>query len=349
MRRRFAVAVAVAGLAAAVLTACSSGGAATTEVSTAQGDELVALAQQEGQVVWYAGSLQPAIESVQRAFQEAYGIAVVVPERLSSAQLAQRIDADVRSTGALGADVIQTADPALSAYLRAEGYSAELTADQFPGVGPEFLQGDGAVACAVVVPVVGYNTAGLTDLAIDSWDDLLDPRLAGRLMLVDPRGSGAWAQMYATLLEDPDRGEAYLQRLGAQDNQPVPNSIVGSEQLVAGQGDVFVAGTPSILQAAADAGQPVAYWSPTDPSPVSFTNCLVSASAQHPNAARLFLEWLMSEEGQAALNIPDYTASPLGDIPGAPVPLPAEISRPEQPEQVQQEQLPRILELLRFS
>ena len=197
------------------------------------------------------------------------------------------------------------------------------------------------------MPVGGYNTSGLTDLTIDSWDDLLDPRLGGRLMLVDPRGSGAWAQMYATLLEDPRLGEGYLQRLGAQDQQPVANSIVGSEQLVAGQGDVFVAGTPSILQAAVDSGQPIGYWYPTDPSPVSFTNCLISSAAQHPNAAKLFLQWLMTEEGQAALNIPDYTASALGDIPGATVPLPTEIARPAEPERVQ-EQLPRILELLRL-
>ena len=80
---------------------------------------------------------------------------------------------------------------------------------------------------------------------------------------------------------------------------------------------------------------------------MSFTSCLVSAAAQHPNAAKLFLQWLMTEEGQAALTAPDYTASPLGDIPGATVPLPAEIARPAEPARAQ-EQLPRILELLRL-
>lgn len=345
MRRWSALLAVVSAL--VTVTACSDAAAPRRGIAAATGAELVALARQEGRVVWYTGSLAPAVESVRKAFEQAYGIDVVVPERLSSAALAQRIDGDVRATGGIGADVVLTTDLALSDHLGREGYSVPLPAGMFPGLRPEFVR-ESAVGCGVVVPIVAYNTAVVGDQPIDSWDDLLAPRLAGKIMVTDPRGSSAWAQLFAGLRDDPRRGDDYLKALRAQNFQPVASSLVGAEQLVAGQGGVLVAGIPALFTKAIAQGRPIRMWFPADPAPVAFDMCLISQNAEHPNAARLFLEWLMSPEGQAAMTIPDQIASPLGDIPGAAVPLPAGFTGPPPPAKVQQD-LPGILQLLGFS
>lgn len=341
MRRRLVLVTAT--LALSVLAACSGREDPAPAASTAEGDELVALARQEGQIVWYTGNLQPSIDAVQKAFRDTYGIEVRVPERLSSAALAQRIDADVRSAGAIGADVITTSDVALADSLRAEEYTAPVSIATFPGVPPAFVRGDAGVGCSVVVPVVGYRTAG--GLTIDSWDDLLDPRLSGRIMVNDPRNSAAWSQMFATLFDDPRLGEGYLRKLRAQDYQPVASSLVGVEQLVAGQGDVLLAGTPGQF---AGVGRDVAAWYPTDPAPVTVSQCVLPSGSTHPNAAKLFLQWLMTPDGQAALNNADYLASPLEGVPGATVRLPANFVTAPPPARVQSE-LPRVLAALGFN
>lgn len=345
MRRRLAL-VAVASLIAATLVACSDSGATTTAAAT--GDDLVALAKKEGQVVFYTGGLDTSIKAIQKAFKAKYGIDVVVPERLSSAALAKRIDGEVRSTGHLGADVVMTTDLALSSYLREEGYSTPVSIDMFPGLDKEFMQGDAAVGCGVIVPVVAYNTDVLGDFTIDSWDDLLDQRLSGKIMVNDPRGSAAWAQMFSTMLNDKGLGEDYLKKLKATNYQPVASSLVGAEQLTAGQGGVLLAGIPSLFVDAIAKNAPIKMWYPTDPAPVSFDMCLLGNGTAHPNAAKLFLQWLMTEEGQVAATIPDYIASPLGDIKGAVVPLPEDYSKVPAPDKVKQD-LPRILESLGFN
>lgn len=344
MRRRIALAASVAAVLA--LTSCSAGGAQAPADTSATGDELVTLARQEGQVIWYTGSLPPAVEAVQKAFKATYGIDVVVPERLSSAALAQRLDADVRGTGSLGADVILTTDMALAGYLGEKGYSVPLQAGMFPGLNTDFVQPT-SVGCGVVVPVVAYNKAVLGDFRIDSWNDLLDPRLSGKIMVNDPRGSAAWSQLFSTLLNDPRQGEKFFTGLKAQNYQPVASSLVGAEQLIAGQGGVLVAGTPALFTKAIKAGQPIEMWYPTDPAPVALDACLVAKGAKHPNAAKLFLQWLMTKEGQAAVTIPDAIASPLGDVPGAVVSLPANYTKAPAPGKVS-EDLPRVQQLLGF-
>lgn len=345
MRRRLALA-AVAGLVATALVACSDSGASTTSAAT--GDDLVASAKKEGQVVWYTGGLDTSIKAVQKAFKDKYGIDVVVPERLSSAALAKRIDGEVRSAGHIGADVVMTTDLALSTYLRQENYSTPLSVDMFPGVNKEFMQGDAAVGCGVIVPVVAYNTDVVGDITIKSWNDLLDPRLAGKIMVNDPRGSAAWAQLFSTVLGDKGLGANYLEALKKQNFQPVASSLVGAEQLSAGQGGVLIAGIPSLFTKAISEQKPIKMWFPTDPSPVSYDMCLLGSGTAHPNAAKLFLQWFMTEEGQAAATIPDYIASPLGDIKGAVVPLPKNYSKVPPPDKAKQD-LPRILQLLGFN
>lgn len=345
MRRRLAL-VAVAGLVAATLVACSDSGASTT--AAASGDDLVARAKKEGEVVWYTGGLDTSIKAVQKAFKAKYGIDVIVPERLSSAALAKRIDGEVRSTGHIGADMVMTTDLALTSYLRQEGYSTPVSIDMFPGLDKEFMQGDAAVGCGVIVPVIAYNTDVLGDFTIDSWDDLLDPRLAGKIMVNDPRGSAAWLQLFSTVLNDKGLGADYLEKLKSQNFQPVASSLVGAEQLVAGQGGVLIAGIPSLFTKAIEEQKPIKMWFPTAPAPVSYDMCLLGSGTEHPNAAKLFLQWFMTEEGQAAATIPDYIASPLGDIKGAVVPLPKGYSKVPPPDKAKQD-LPRILELLGFN
>lgn len=348
MRRKWTLIV-VAVLTATALVACAGDGESPSAgTPVAKGDELVALAKQEGQVIWYTGNLEPAIKSVQTAFKQAYGIDVVVPERLSSAALSQRIDADVRSGGVINADVVLTTDLALSAYLKDKGYSTPVSIDMFPGLDEDFMQGDAAVGCGVIVPIIAYNTRVLGDFTIKSWDDLLDPRLSGKIMVNDPRGSAAWAQLFSGLLNDPKLGEDYLAGLKRQNYQPVASSLVGAEQLIAGQGGVLVAGIPGLFAQAMADKKPIEIWYPADPAPVALDVCLLTKGAAHPNAAKLFLQWLMTEEGQAAMTIPDRVASPLGDIKGAVVPLPANYSKAPPPEKVQQD-MPRILELLGFN
>ncbi|MFT4230231.1 MAG: extracellular solute-binding protein [Microbacterium sp.] len=348
MRR--SVAAAIAGAFIVALAGCSSTPTPeSTGASTAASDEeLVKLAQEEGQVVVYTGWRDDSIAAVKEAFQEKYGIEVVIEERFSSADLAQRIDSDVRTDGRIDADWVLTTDQALATYLSEEGYTLPVSASDFPGLDEKFVDGEAAIECTVGVPVVGYNTDVLgDDVVIDSWDDLLDPSLSGHIMIADPRNSAAWANTWSSMYNSSQLGEDFITTLGDQDYDPVASSLVGTEQLVAGQSGVLLFGIASLFEPAIEAGQPIKMWFPTDPSPVFFNFCMQTANSDHPNAGLLFFKWFMSEEGQNLVQGIERLASPLGDLPDT-IPLPDDLTLAPEPTQVQDE-LPDILSLLGFS
>lgn len=338
----------ILGVTALALTGCASGPPDAAPAATADTD-LIELAQQEGTVVWYTRSRPDTVEAVQAAFEAEYGIEVV--SALSSGtDLGRQIDGDVRSTGGIAADVVMTADLALADYLGDEGLLSPLPDDVIAGVPAEFVVSDTAAVYQISVPVIAYNSDLLGDFRPSTWDDLLDPRLSGQLMVNDPRGSSAWAQLWATLLDDPDLGEPYLEAIAAQHYQPTATSLVGTEQLVAGQGSALIAGLPVLFTQLIADGQPIDYYFPTDPTPVFLNVASLASGSEHPNAARLFLRWLLGEEGQAIINGIDQTASPLGDAVSADgvIPLPDDLTTAPPPNEIE-EALPRILELLGFN
>ncbi|MFT4230243.1 MAG: extracellular solute-binding protein [Microbacterium sp.] len=343
MARRLLHAAAAAA-ALGMLVACSAG-EPTPEATS--GDDLVAAALAEGEVVVYSGQLDPTNEAIKAGFEAAYpGITVRMAERMSTAATAQRIDADVRTDGHIGADIIiAISDQALVTYLADEELTRPVSASEF-GVDEQFQYGPNAVAQAVTAPVVGYNTEVLEAAGADpitSWDDLLQPELDGLIQIADPEGSATWAGTWSIIYNDTTLGEDFIAGLAATGYQPVASATVGTEQLVAKQAGVLLFTVPSQLQAAKDAGNPIEMWFPEDPAPATQNYNVLPSGSDHPNAGRLLMQWLYSTDGQST-NVLQGAVPVIPDVPGA-LPLPDDFQGPPAPYKVQQD-LPVILQLL---
>jgi iron(III) transport system substrate-binding protein len=319
MRTRLGAAV----LLALLLTGCGGAEQPTTRAAD-DPVQVEQLARQEGQLTWLAAGTQAAADKTGAAFQAKYGITVTV-QRYSSADMGNRVQGDVRSLGRIDADVTTQTDNALALSLREQNLIPAASESTYPGVPASQMYGEVGPLVQYAVPVIGYNKALLAGFEPKTWADLLDPRLRGQIMIVDPRTAVTWGQIYRALLTTPGLGEGYLRQLAAQDYQPVASSLVGAEQLTAGQGAVLVASTPSVFDAQIAKGAPLAYFSPADPAPVAYTSVSVVEQAAHPNAAKLFATWLAGPEGSQVFNAAEGTASPLGTLPGA-FPLPAGVS-----------------------
>lgn len=334
MRRRTTLVAGLVIALAAVSSACSGVPEQPANQASTDPAQVEALAKQEGQLKWLAAGNQAASDKVAAAFKQKYGIAVTV-ERYSSADMGNRVQGDVRSLGHLDTDVTTQTDNALALSLRAENLILPAKAEDYPGIPANLMYNDVGPLVQYAVPVIGYNRKLLGNFTPRTWADLLDPRLKGKLMIVDPRTATTWGQIFRALLDTPSLGENYIRSLAGQAFQPVASSLVGAEQLAAGQGSVVLASTPSVFDAQSAKGAPIAYFSPVGPAPVAYTSVSVAEQAAHPNAARLFATWLAGREGSQALNAAEGTASPLGNLPGT-FPLPAGVSStPPDPQTVQ--------------
>lgn len=156
----------------------------------------------------------------------------------------------------------------------------------------------------VVTQVASYNKTLVNPKEFTSYRDFLDPKWKGKIVATDVRKPGPGAAPARWIYKHPQLGPEYLKQLFGQMDMVLSND---QRQMVdwLAQGryplGLFINST-DVRQAAAQ-GLPVGVIE----GEASKEGALISAGwgavalvdrAPHPNAAKLFINWLLSREGQ---------------------------------------------------
>ena len=177
------------------------------------------------------------------------------------------------------------------------------------------------------LPVLVFNDKLVSEAdAPKDWDDLLQPRFAGRVLIRDPIASGVMRTVFGMVLAKSQTasgstaaGFAWLARLDAQTKEYVANPALLHEKLMRGEGEVTMWELTDILLERAK-GVPFGYRFAVSGTPVIDDAIALAARAPHRAAALDFLEWAGSVEAQAlaadkAFRIPARTDIPRERLP----------------------------------
>jgi iron(III) transport system substrate-binding protein len=153
---------------------------------------------------------------------------------------------------------------------------------------------------------VAYNTDAVKPDDIRSYWDLLNPKWKGKIVAQDPRFPGTVSQAMRFFFYHPELGPKYLRRLLTEtdlvisrDNRQMIDWVAGGKYafcLFCRTTEVYQAmkqGLPFKLVGTYDLKEGASIVPIT--GAIGFFN-----RAPHPNAARLFINWFLSREGQIA-------------------------------------------------
>lgn len=143
--------------------------------------------------------------------------------------------------------------------------------------------------------VIGFNTKQVPkDQAPKSWEDLLNPRWKGKIALDD--GMYSWyGAMH--LAWGRERAQNYMKALAKQDIQLRGGQTLIAQLMAAGEFPIGMV-LAHRMERMKEQGAPVDWATTLDPITVSLHPIGVSTKAPHPNAAKLFIDFVLSKEGQ---------------------------------------------------
>ena len=132
-----------------------------------------------------------------------------------------------------------------------------------------------------------------------SYDDLLLPKFKGKIGILDPRSPGAGTATWAFFLKT--KGEEWLRKLAAQDMFLSRDQRQLADSLAKGKVAITIGLTYYTFAPFLKAGLPVKPL--PDMKEGTYTSCGSSATSivknsPHPNATKVFVNWLFSKEGQ---------------------------------------------------
>ncbi len=170
------------------------------------------------------------------------------------------------------------------------------------------LYSDNAKQCCYVTSAYKSNTFWYNaDLVkpeeVRSYDDLLDPKWKGKIGLLDPRTSGAGLGIWAFLWET--KGEAYLKKLMQQSlflngNRRIVVDAMAKKKIAITVGPTYYSFISFIK-----AGIPLKPFRQfKEGTFVTFGSGppVVAKNPPHPNATKVFVNWVLSKEGQEMWN-----------------------------------------------
>jgi iron(III) transport system substrate-binding protein len=254
-------------------------------------------ARKEGEVTWYTAHTDgETAEAVGRAFTEKYpGVKVNVMR--TTAQVAyQRLMQDIKSNTAQ-CDVFSSTDVGHDIALKKEGRLAKYVPENASKISPEFqnFDPDGYFyPTSAGLILITYNTQKLTEAeAPKSWKALLDPKWKGKISIGHPGFSGyvgTWVVQMRKLY-----GWDYFEKL--EKNKPQIGRSINDTVTMLNAGERIVAAGPSATTLkSADKGNPVGLIYPEEGALLMISPSAIMANAPHPNAARLFMEFLLGTE-----------------------------------------------------
>jgi ABC-type Fe3+ transport system substrate-binding protein len=268
-------------------------------------------AKKEGEVVWYTSLIvNQAVRPLVAAFERKYPGVEVKYSRGDSGPNAIKVIDEARAGKVVGDvfDGIATAPPLLKAGLVEKFTPTD--ADKYP---PTLRDPDGRWNALVVYFLTpGINTQLVGKDEIKTAADLLEPKWKGKIAWSTDPWSGSAVYVGSVLQTmGEDKGMAFLRALAKQDivNVEATNRAI-LDQVILGQYAIALSIFNHHAEISAAKGAPVA-WLKVQPISAPFHSIGLVKNAPHPNAAKLLIDFLLSQEGQ-------QTFADVGYLPAMP-------------------------------
>ena len=276
-------------------------------------ERILQAAKKEGTVAMIGPPGADRRDALTETFQKKYGISVEyhadpgagISPRLNAERKAERYLWDVVLTGTTtGLEVLIPArvlDPLEPSLILPEVKDLKF----WRGGALEFL--DPGRQLLVMTPfqrgILFINTNSANPKEFKSYKDLLDPKWKGKIVADDPRKSGPGQATFTFFFLHPGLGPDFIRSLGGQGLTLLKDYAQEVNMVGQGRYPVGVGFSDSLAEERAKQGVPLAIVDPrqlkegSDMSPASGGLSLFNR-APHPNASKIYINWLLSKEGQ---------------------------------------------------
>jgi iron(III) transport system substrate-binding protein len=268
--------------------------------SVADADEArIKAAKKEGTIVVYHSINRKVLSKMAKEFTKRYGVKVKWT-RKGSGGIARMISAE-KMAGVLKCDIVSNGDATRFINWKKQNTLMNYVTPNTPSFMKLMVDPDGAsVPARITYGAIGYNAKKVSKQeAPKSWKDLLDPKWKGRIGVIDPRKSGPGRWWLVTMVKK--FGWDFIEKLAKNRPLLLKSSSTAALSLLGGEVDLTAPGSEHHLTRRIKRGEPLGVVYPKEGLVIKASRTAICANAPHPNAAKLWIDYETSFDGQTLI------------------------------------------------
>jgi iron(III) transport system substrate-binding protein len=262
-----------------------------------------------GKVTLYTSVPQDIVDRLQTDYKAKFPASTLEVFRAGSSEVEAKMAAE-KKAGSIQADVVWVAEPSTYEDFKKQDILLKFSPAEAGALPAEMKDKDGYYyAGRLINMVVAFNNKANPKPA--SWKDLLNSAYKGKVGFPTPVSSGAAEAAVRTLADTSGFGWDYFKQFRANGGKQIKNNpALSTGELLVG------ALLDYMIRDAKSKGSPVDYAWPAEgavfiPSPIA-----VIHTSKNPEAAKAFVDYLLSKEGQASMVKLGNFIPVRSDIPG---------------------------------
>ena len=272
--------------------------------SMAKGAEpaLVEAAKKEGELVLYSGAPRRMVADLVEDFQKKYGIKVT-HVRKGSGGIITMVEAE-RQAGIKKVDVVDHADPGTFYRWKEEKIFLKYKPEEAQSVDKIYFDPDWELLPLFPIyqlPIYNKNLVPKEKVP-KSWKDLLDPQWNGKIVHGDPDYSGNVTNQVNCMVKL--YGWDFYEKLNKNNPILVESATAVPRMVLTGEALIGAASPDGDAREYMMKGEPLGFAYPSEGALFFIYYGAMMKTAPHPNAAKLWMNFVFSKEAQK--QIVDY-------------------------------------------
>lgn len=269
-------------------------------------------AKKEGKLVFYSVFNPQSRIAVGKAFKEKFGIEIEfvlgsgneLPRKLENERRAGLKLADVYNSGYSMLTLVKPTgalEPLAPHLILPEVLDGKV----WIGGKAPYLDKDGQIFTTLAG--ANYHLVINTDMVkegqIKSYADLLKPEWEGKILMFDPTIGGGGNEWISTMLLNVmgmEKGKEFMLQFARQKPVIIRDTRLTAEWVAKGKYPLVIGGYKQGISEFQDAGAPLKYQKTIEGGVVGYSGGMLGKveGGPNPNAATVFINWLLAKEGQ---------------------------------------------------
>lgn len=252
-------------------------------------------------VMLYSSMQEDQLNAVKKAFEKKYPNIKMDYYFAGTGKVITKIATEAKS-GQVAADVIWVGDPADYIGFKKLGILQKYESPEAKNIDKAFIDPEGYYTGARMMNMgIAYNTTKVKkEEAPKTWNDLLDPKWKGQIVMTDPGTAGTTKYAVGALIASKDYGTAYFEKLKANGTELQSGTTATHNQIAAGAYKVGMC-LDYVTNNLKSKGSTIEFVY-LDKDIVSiFSPVAMVKGAKNDKNGKLLVDFILSKEGQEVL------------------------------------------------